>query len=360
METRIAIVGYGGFGSFLRRAWEGIEGVSVSTVVDERPGVIPPGIRSFRSVAEFLEDPQVEAVSLATPPSSHAEIGAALLERGLHVLVEKPLALTVEDGQRLLQAQSDSGRSATVDFMLRFNPIVQCIHRWCREGIFGALQRVVVENYAQDESLGEDHWFWNEAISGGILIEHGVHFFDIVNGCTSARATRISRRSWARAPKVVDRVYALVEYEDGLVASHYHAFNRLNQFERTSLRFVFDGAQIEVQGWIPMEGRILCLVGPDNRDALNDLPNVVAETEEPAMASRSHALAFAGSAGALPVDTLVSARFGLLESKEDAYLHALRTLMSDFLSGFRDPSYRLKVTLEDGLRALRIASGLPD
>jgi predicted dehydrogenase len=304
----------------------------------------------------------VDIVSVATPPSSHAEIAIAALKHGVHVLIEKPIATAVADAQAILDAQDESSAVATVNFMLRFNPIIAAIHGWCRSGVFGALQRVVVENYAQDETLGPNHWFWDNVVSGGILVEHGVHFFDIVNGCTTARVSRVTHRSWSRHPKMEDRVFALVEYDDGLVASHYHAFNRIDEFERTSIRFVFDAAQVEVEGWIPMQGRVMALTSDDartagaGRTALDALPNLELIEERPLDASRNTPLTSATLSQA-KVDTITSATFRLDGSKEDAYLAALRALMTDMIQSVRNPNPVLRVSLEDGIEALRVALG---
>ncbi len=345
MTSRVGIIGYGGFGRFLRRAWSEVEGVEVTAVADltfdTRDAVID-GLRAYNSWQRLLDDKVVDLVSIATPPSSHSAIAVAALDHGVHVLIEKPVATSIPAAQAILEARDRSGLVAAVNFMQRFNPIISAIHGWCRSGVFGALQRVVVENYAQDETLGPDHWFWDEAVSGGILVEHGVHFFDIVNGCTSADVSSLTHRSWSRHPEMEDRVFALVEYEDGLVATHYHAFNRLDEFERTSIRFVFDAAQVEVEGWIPMQGRILALAGMGSRAALDDLPNL-------ALTSATQ--------GQSQVDTITSARFCLDGSKEDAYLAALRALMADMIQSIRNPNHVLRVNLEDGIRALRVAVG---
>lgn len=354
MERKVGIIGYGGFGAFLERAWSGLQDVNVAAVADPLDVDVPDGVRVYPSAIMLLQEADVDIVSVATPPSTHAAIAVTALERGVHVLVEKPVATTLEDAERIIGARDAASRVATVNFMLRFNPIIACIHEWCRSGVFGSLQRVVVENYAQDESLDPKHWFWDESESGGILVEHGVHFFDIVNGCTSAAVSRVSRRSWSRSRGVVDRVYALVEYEDGLVASHYHAFNRLNDFEQTSLRFVFDAAQLETEGWIPMRGRLLALVGPDNRSDFDRLPNFNITSERAVSATRSVPLA-SGSSDQKNVDTMITGEFGLTGSKEEAYLNALRALMSDVIEATRNPSHALRVTLEDGIAALRLA-----
>ncbi len=142
-------------------------------------------------------------------------------------------------------------------------------------------------------------------------------------------------------------------YEDGLVAAQYHAFNRLEPFERTSLRFVFDGAQIDVEGWIPMKGRVIALLGQDNENTLEQLPGLSIERDRPLQGSRTVPLANGEGQG--QVRRMVEASFETPGTKEEAYLDALRKLMSDFLRGDGARSEPIRVTLADGLKSLEIA-----
>ncbi|MGA7305673.1 MAG: Gfo/Idh/MocA family oxidoreductase, partial [Rhodothermales bacterium] len=350
---RIGIIGFGGFGRFLAKAWSGVEGVRLTAIADVNPDARQEGIAQFADWRRLLDSGEVDVVSVVTPPATHPEIAAEALRRGVHVLVEKPIAVSVADAQQVLTADRDSSATATVDFMLRYNPIIECVHGWCREKTFGALQRVVVENYAQDESLTADHWFWNPDISGGILIEHAVHFIDVVNGCTSSPVDRVDGRSWRRVDGRVDRMALEARYDDGLVAAQYHAFNRLEPFERTSLRFVFDGAQIDVEGWIPMKGRVIALLGQDNENTLEQLPGLSIERDRPLQGSRNVPLANGEGQG--QVRRMVEASFEIPGSKEEAYLDALRKLMSDFLQATGPDPKPIRVTLADGLKSLEIA-----
>jgi predicted dehydrogenase len=358
LPLRVGIIGYGGFGRFLHRAWSRVDDVLVSHIVDSRTLHVPPDVEFLDSWEDLFEKKEVDLVSIATPPASHAEIACAALANDLHALIEKPIATTIEDATRIVEAARSSQASATVNFMLRFNVIVSCIHRWCRNGVFGSLQRVVVENYAQDESLGPDHWFWDASQSGGILVEHSVHFFDIVNAATRARPVKVTTRSWKRPSGLRDRVFALVEYDDGLVASHYHAFNRLVDFEQTSIRFVFDSAQVETFGWIPISGRILALGNSETLSVLNELPNLNQLVEEPVGASRNTPLRDPQTSHQ-KVDRILAASFSVGMSKEDAYLASLRALMSDFVETTRNPEHVPAVRLDDGLNALETALGQP-
>jgi predicted dehydrogenase len=126
----------------------------------------------------LLADGRVGVVAVATPPAGHARLLLDALAAGRHVFCEQPLATRLEDATEVLRATArpDAPR-LTVDYVLRRNPLYALLDRLQRE-LFGPPRRFAFENLASDEHLGADHWFWDREVSGGILVEHGVHFFD--------------------------------------------------------------------------------------------------------------------------------------------------------------------------------------
>lgn len=354
-QLNIGIIGYGGFGPFIHKAWAQLDVINVLAVADADPTRRPGGVTFYPSWQDLIADPRIDLVAVATPPSTHAEIACAAMEAGKHVLVEKPLSITQDAARRILAVRDRTGRAATVDFMLRFNPIVETLHAWSQNGSFGRLRRVVVENYAQDETLPPEHWFWNPALSGGILVEHAVHFIDIVQACTTAPVQRVDGLSLQRNPNQTDRMMATVVYEDGLVATHYHMFTRPGFFEQTSMRFVFDLAQLDIEGWIPLSGRISALVSGDTDIELAWLPGFRIVREEP-LGNGIHATRRLRSGGE-PYEAarFVEGIFAIPAPKLEVYATCLQGLMADFVAAIHDPSHRMRVTLEDGLRSLDVA-----
>ncbi|HEX7071244.1 MAG TPA: Gfo/Idh/MocA family oxidoreductase [Rhodothermales bacterium] len=377
-RVRVGIVGFGGFGQFLRRSWDRLPTVQVVAVADESPAVNAEGLSLYRDWRALMQDPGVDLVAVATPPASHAEIACAALEAGKHVLVEKPLATTREDALRIIDASKRSGRVATVDYMLRFDPIVELLHRWARTGPFGRLRRVLVENHAQDETLPRQHWFWDRSLSGGILVEHSVHFIDLVSGCTDAAPASVDGFAVNRDDGRTDRMGMTVLFGDGLVMTQYHAFARPGFFETTSMRFTFDLADVEVEGWIPLSGRIRALVSARTEDEVRSLPgleilrreDVSGVEDESRPAGWGASPTDSSNAGPEPpastrlirsggeeydVSHLVEAQFALPDDKSTVYANCLRSLMSDVVSAIHDPDHALRVTLDHGLASLDVA-----
>lgn len=385
----IGIVGFGGFGQFLYRSWSPLHSVEVRAVADSMPHLRevvdrvgsdagqerPRGpsvahrdqVAVYSDWADVLGDPRIDIVAIATPPHLHAEMACAALEAGKHILVEKPLAITREDALRVVEARDTSGCVAAVDYMLRFNPIVEVVGGWARRRPFGRLRRVLVENYAQDEDLHGDHWFWNVDLSGGILVEHAVHFIDLVHSCTDAGPDWIDGLALRRDDGIIDRMGMTVVYADDVVVQQHHEFSRPGCFEDTNLRFVFDLAQVDVAGWIPLSGRITALVSNESDRYFRQLPGLSIDERVPVSEApnvgrpkaRGDAHTSSGRlrSGGHPyeVEWLVRGQFGLAESKQESYAMALRGVMGDLVDAIHDPAHRLRTGLEEGLLSLEVA-----
>lgn len=368
---QIGMIGYGGFGQFIHNALKALPDVTLAAVADVNPTVKPePGIRFYSDWREMLDNKTLDIIVVVTPPATHADIAGAAMRAGKHVWIEKPLATTLEDAHTILRTHSETGQKAIVNYMQRFNPLIEYIREWNQAEYFGPLRRVVVENYAQDASLGPSHWFWDRAQSGGILVEHAVHFMDLVHFIASAKPIRVQGLRHLRNEQQEDRIMANILYDNGLMATHYHAFSRPGFFEQTTIRLVYDLAQIELLGWIPLSGHISALVNAETepkiaalsgfqpvekrsvRDVQDDSrPDGWGKNDDQAPDTstiRSGGIAY-------NVAHLVVANFALSQSKAAVYQHCIRAVMSDFLRSIDEPGYVPRIQLEDGLDSLKLA-----
>jgi len=270
-KYKIGIVGYGGFGQFLRSNWDRLEQVHVTAICDQDDRVKVSEIPVYRSLEQLLNS-DVEIVSIATPPSTHIDLAMKAIRAGKHVLIEKPMALSTDGIQEILDEAERFGVQVSTNYMLRFNPVVRTAKRLTDSGLLGDLLYVKVVNIAQDESLPAGHWFWDKSVSGGILIEHAVHFFDLVYFISGQRASGINGFSAWRNDRQEDRVLGTVRHEDGLLASHFHAFCRPGFMEETRIEFVFPYGTIRLDGWIPLKATYGGLWNEEVRNILLILP----------------------------------------------------------------------------------------
>lgn len=347
---RIGLIGYGGFGHFLQQAYDALPECRVTVVADPMLPNAGPNVTVVPTLEALLALDAVDVVVDASPPHLHAHHTHLAFARGMPIVVEKPVAISPDEVQALRAAHTDHRVPATVDFMMRFNPLVEWVQRHARAGTWGKLRRYTVENYAQDETLPAGHWFWDERRSGGILVEHAVHFIDVLHGCTDARPVTVEGQSVRRDSGQRDRMAFTAVYEDGTVMSQYHSFARPNFFEETRFRFVFDLAEIDLLGWMPLSGSIRVLGTPERYADVEALPQW-RETASTVLPTRTYA--FGGEPHT--VTYMRTGTFALPEEKPAVYRSALQALMQDFLLHLHTPQHPLRVTYEDGLRAVEVA-----
>ena len=131
-------------------------------------------------LAPALDGEEAEAVVISVPNHLHAEYALAAFERGLHVFVEKPMALTLEDVDRMVQAGRARGLLLMSGQTLRFVPYLRLVKQLLDEGAVGRVRRVVHRRMGSSRGGDEHSWFARQALSGGILPGIGVHSFDVI------------------------------------------------------------------------------------------------------------------------------------------------------------------------------------
>lgn len=124
---------------------------------------------------------KVDAAVVAVPPRFHAPIAIQLMEMGIDVLCEKPLAITVADGRKMAEAAHRTGRVLAVALMMRFFPHNQWLSDLVADGEIGEVREVIVEEGAPlNWPMASNSYFDRNATGGGVLFDSGVHFLDRV------------------------------------------------------------------------------------------------------------------------------------------------------------------------------------
>src|ERR1043166_8725807 len=148
MAFRTAVIGVGHLGKQHARIHATLAGegrsqfVSVCDIDDARVNEIaqPHNVRAVANWQTLIGS--VDAVSLAVPTESHCEIGCALLEAGIHVLVEKPIAATLDEADRMIAAAKTSGAVLQVGHAERFNPAMIALRPHVRNPVYFEIHRV--------------------------------------------------------------------------------------------------------------------------------------------------------------------------------------------------------------------------
>jgi predicted dehydrogenase len=206
--------------------------------------------------ARLLADDRVAVVAIATPPAWHARLALDALAAGRHVFCEQPLATRLEDATAVLVTSARPGAPRLeVDSVLRRNPLYALVGRLQRT-LLGPPRRFAFENLASDEQLGPGHWFWDREVSGGILVEHGVHLFDACAWLFGSQPELVQALEAARADGRIDTAVASVRHPGGATASFAHAFARPARAERQWTALDWGSAHATMAGWIPVELRL--------------------------------------------------------------------------------------------------------
>jgi len=350
----VGLVGAGGFGEFCSAAFQAMRDVrlvAVADVIEARAArCAPPGAQVYTDYAALLADPAVDIVAINTPPHLHAAMVVEAAAAGKHLFVEKPLATSMLDGIAAVRAARRAGVLLTIDYVLRFHPLHTLAAGIVASGAFGPLQHWSLENFATDEPLLPDHWFWDSAQSGGIHVEHGVHFIDLCNQMTGRAPGTVGGTAQRRADGRVDRVSATARYGDEVLATFFHSFTQIRSIEQTTIRLACARGHLTVEGWIPTRLLISGLADGAGLAALDGLLGGDLRV------LREFAPEEAAAAHGGETETLAAAVAAEIEApdRQGDYRRAIQAAMGNLAGAVRG-SEALRVTPDDGLLSLAVA-----
>ena len=196
MPVRIAVVGAGKFGQthldvFTQLGDKGIELAAIAEADPTRAEALRAryGLPVYADHREMLGEAALDAVSVATPDHLHRGIVVDAAAAGKHILVEKPLDVTVEGAEAMVRAAREAGVLLQVDFHKRYDPDHRAIERRVRSGDLGDILYGSV--HMEDRVEVPSEWFprWAAASSPAWFL--GVHFYDLVRWILKSEAKTV-------------------------------------------------------------------------------------------------------------------------------------------------------------------------
>ncbi|HEC33667.1 MAG TPA: Gfo/Idh/MocA family oxidoreductase [Chloroflexi bacterium] len=147
-DLKAAVIGVGSMGRNHARVYDELPGVTLAAIADTSPGPLQETaarrkVRGYSDYQEMLEKERPDVVTVAVPTNLHHEVAGAALEAGAHVLVEKPITATVEEGKALIQKGQEVGRQLMVGHIVRFNPAIRSLQGRLASGDLGRMFQVV-------------------------------------------------------------------------------------------------------------------------------------------------------------------------------------------------------------------------
>jgi UDP-N-acetylglucosamine 3-dehydrogenase len=314
---RLGLVGLGSMGRNHLRVISNHPDTMLAAIADTDPAALEAAVaqteaRGFADPLAMIADAELDGVVIAAPTTAHRALALAAIERGIGLLVEKPLAATVEDGLAIVAAARKRNVRVQVGHVERYNPAVLEMGRLLRSGWLSTIYAITSRRAGPFPARIRDV---------GVTVDLGTHDVDML--------------SWIAGERPV-RVYA--ETAQRLHASHEDLTFGLLHFPSGATGF------LDVDWLTPVKRRSLVAVGEEGMFELDYLTQKLTFTrsnvERPQMIG-GYATTFSGDVAEIPIQSIEPLRAQL-----DEFVRVLRTGERPYVDG------------EDGLWAVAMANAL--
>jgi predicted dehydrogenase len=220
--VRLGLVGAGFMGGVHLNAFAGIPEVEVVGVADARPDSAAAaaalvGARPYASYEELVAAEEVEIVDVCLPTSFHKDLAVKAARDGKHVILEKPIARTLEDAAEILEAFSGEGPRLFVGHVVRFFPEYVAIKGLVDAGDLGTVG-VVRTSRRSPFLTGWNDWYADWRASGGVLLDLVIHDFDFLRWTLGEVERVYARGVLGREYNRLDYALVTLRFEHGAIA----------------------------------------------------------------------------------------------------------------------------------------------
>jgi len=250
MQHRLGIIGYGGMAGWHHdnsKRVENLECVAAYDIDPERLAVAEKkGLKSFTSLDEFLAKGDFDMVLVATPNNFHKELAIAAMNSGRHVVCEKPVAMSSQELQEMIDVSEQKRVLFTVHQNRRWDKDYRIIRKVIDEGMVG--KPYTIESRVHGSGGVIHGWRAYKVAGGGMLLDWGVHLIDQIMYMVPEKVTNVfCRMNSIRTPEVDDYFKTVLTFESGL-----HAQIEVGTYcLRTLPRWYVNGdvGSVYINGW---------------------------------------------------------------------------------------------------------------
>ncbi|MEI6361849.1 MAG: Gfo/Idh/MocA family oxidoreductase [Actinomycetes bacterium] len=223
---RVGLLAYGAIGHEHNLAVQATDGLELTAVCDTNPErvaaalALAPDAVAFADATRMLDSGIVDLVVVSTPPNTHYEWAKAALARGIHVVLEKPMALTVGQCDELIDLAATAGLTLVVYQNRRFDRDFVTLRRLIREDAIGDVFHY--DSFVGGYSRPCDYWHTDATVSGGAIFDWGSHFIDQILNVFDQPIAHVSginhKRHWLHVTNA-DHATVTITFVDGTQAT---------------------------------------------------------------------------------------------------------------------------------------------
>lgn len=225
-RVRFGIIGCGRIAPRHAQSLQQVNAARLVAVADIKPNraqhfASEYGAASYTDYHALLERNDIDAVSVCVPSGLHAQVAIDAMQAGKHVLVEKPIAITLADADRMIETSKSAGRTMGVVLQNRYNHPMQALRQAINEGKLGRLYlgNACVRWY-RPQSYYEDEWHGTWAMDGGALMNQSIHHIDALQWLMGPVASvNAYTATLAHKMEAEDVGVAIVRFASGALAT---------------------------------------------------------------------------------------------------------------------------------------------
>jgi predicted dehydrogenase len=225
-NTRVGLLAYGAIGHEHNLAVQGTPGLTLTAVCDVNPERIAaarelaPTVEAFTDATAMLDSGLIDLVVVSTPPNSHYSWAKEALVRGVHVVLEKPMALTAQQCDELMSLAAQKQLLLVVYQNRRYDADFVTISRLISEGVIGEVFHY--DSFVGGYSEPCTYWHSNAEVSGGAIFDWGSHFIDQILTIIPDEIAHVSgqnhKRVWMHATNA-DHAHVTITFASGTQAT---------------------------------------------------------------------------------------------------------------------------------------------
>ena len=227
--VRCGLIGYGAWGAHHARAITETTGAELQAICarseasQQRARADHPQARIYADYRQMLAREELDLVDVVLPSDLHYEVARAVLESGRHLLLEKPMALSVEHCDALIALARERGKLLAVGHELRLSSLWGKVKELIDAGAIGDPLYALIELWRRPYRLGADGWRYDIKRVGNWVLEEPIHFFDLARWYLSGVGEPVSVYAAANSrqpehPELHDNFSALLKFPQGRYA----------------------------------------------------------------------------------------------------------------------------------------------